>query len=196
MVFMVTGICVIGIWWMHSYTRHGEGVDVPNVKGKLISDAQYELDEMGLEGVVIDSIYDKRLKPGMVVEQTPGFGSRVKVGREIFLKVNAKGEPTLPLPKIIGNCSLHEAEANLRALGFKIGPYEYVDGDKDLVLGVKLRGRNVATGDRVPLTTPITLVVGNNEIERDENEMVYGDNWGSENEEDDEDTDDKEELVF
>lgn len=173
MIVVCVAVCFGTIWWMESYTRHGEGVDVPNVKGKLLSDAQFELGEADLVTVVVDSIYDKKLKPGVVVEQSPGQGSRVKAGREIYLTVNAKTVPTLPLPYIINNCSVREAEAQLTALGFKLGPKEYIPGDKDWVLGVKVRGRNVTTGERIAIETPITLVVGNNEVERDEHEDAY-----------------------
>lgn len=195
MVMLVLVVCLGTLWWMESYTRHGEGIDVPNVKGKLMSDAQFELKEMELDAVVIDSVYNKKLAPGIVLDQTPGPGSRVKAGREIFLTVNAKTVPTLPLPNIINNCSAREAEAQLTALGLKIGPYEYVPGDKDWVLGVKCRGRNVYYGDRVPTETPITLVVGNNEIERNENEIVY-DDWSNPEDDTTEDEEVFEEEVY
>ena len=57
------------------------------------------------------------------------------------------------------------------------------------MLGVKCRGRNIHAGERVPLTTPITLVVGNSEIEVDENGVEYENamgeeaSWMNENEE-------------
>ena len=46
-------------------------------------------------------------------------------------------------------------------MGFKIGPKEYVDGDKDWVVGVKCRGRMVYAGEKVPAEAPIVLMVGN-----------------------------------
>lgn len=183
------------IWWMKSYTHHGDGVDVPNVKGILYDDAQFELRQMDLDAIIIDSIYDKRLAPGIVVDQTPGAGSRVKSGREIYLTVNAKHEPTMPLPNIIDNCSVREAEAKLMALGFKIGAPIFVEGTKDWVLGVKVKGRSIQNGERVPISSPISLVVGNSEVEFDENEVVIDDNWNNEDDEDGSNGDD-DEMVF
>lgn len=194
MLLVITLVSLGAVMWMKDYTHHGEGIDVPNVKGKLISDAEFELREMQLDAIVIDSTYDKRLAAGIVIDQTPGSGSRVKEGREIYLTINAKSEPTLPIPNIIDNCSVREAEAKLQALGFKLGPIQYVEGTKDWVLGIRCKGRSVNTGDRVPINTPITLVVGNSEMEYDENEMVIDDNWNNEAAEN-EDGDD-EELVF
>lgn len=199
MALLVILICLGSVWWMKSYTHHGEGVDVPEVKGLLLSDATIELKGLDLECVVIDSSYNAKLAPGIVVDQTPGPGSHVKAGREIYLTINAKNEPTLPIPNIIDNCSVREAEAKLKALGFKVGQCEYVEGQKDWVLGIKCRGRNVFAGDRVPINTPIVLVVGNSEVEFDENEITYDDNWENPNEEGDAEQggyDMDEELVF
>lgn len=168
MTIIVVVLCAALWTWMNYYTHHGEGVDVPNVKGMMLSDASYALGKVDLITVVTDSSYNRDLPAGTVLEQTPGVGSRVKAGREIYLTVNAQQIPTLPIPDIADNCSLREAEAKLRALGFKLGNVEHVPGDKDWVLGVKCRGKNVYFGDRVPIDAPIVLVVGNNEMEMGE----------------------------
>ena len=196
MTFVILLACLGIIFWMNSYTHHGEGVDVPNVKGILYDDAQFELRALDLDAIVNDSIYDKRLAPGVVVDQTPGPGSRVKSGREIYLTINAKNEPTLPLPQIIDNCSRREAEAKLMSLGFKVGPVEFVEGTKDYVLGAKSKGKRVKNGDRISLEAPVTLIVGNSELEFDENEIVVDDNWHNEAEEEDGGESTQDELVF
>ena len=64
-------------------------------------------------------------------------------------------------PDIADNCDVYEAEVRLRAMGFKLGPKEYVEGDKDWVINVKCRGRVVNAGDKIPAEAPIVLVVGN-----------------------------------
>lgn len=174
-------LLLLCIGWMKSYTNHGEGVDVPNIKGKPLSEVEFELRELELECTVVDSTYNRNLPPGTVIAQTPGPGAHIKVGRQIYLIVNAKTERTLPIPNLVDNCSVREAEAKLLALGFKIGPREYVEGTKDWVLGVKYRGRNVQAGERIALDTPLTLVVGNSEMEFDENEAVVDDNWTNPN---------------
>ncbi len=183
MILLIVLVCLGTSWWMKSYTRHGEGIDVPDVRGLLVADASIELTKLELDCIVIDSSYDAKLAPGIVLEQTPGAGSRIKAGREIYVTINAKTEPTLPVPNIIDNCSLREAEAKLQSLGFKLGPCEYVEGQKDWVLGIKCKGRNVSIGERIPINSPVVLVVGNNQIEFDENEQSYGEEWVNTNEE-------------
>lgn len=173
------GVVFIGILialavWMDRYTHHGEGVDVPNLKGMMFNDASYELERLGLNAVISDSSYNRSLPAGAILEQIPAGGARVKDGRNIYLVVNAKETPTLPIPDIADNCSLREAEAQLKALGFKLGPIEYAFGDKDWVLDVKCRGRKVFPGERIPIDVPVVLVVGNNDSGDGFEEEIFG----------------------
>ena len=163
MLVLVSIVLLIVLWfWMKSYSHHGESVEVPQIKGMLLPDAEYELGKQGLVTVVSDSSYNRNLPAGTVLELTPDAGSKVKTGRNIYLTINTRNVPTLPIPDIADNCSLREAEARLKSLGFKLGTIEYAPGDKDWVLSVKCKGRYVVAGDRVEINCPITLVVGNN----------------------------------
>lgn len=162
MFVVLIAICLAAWKGMEIYTHHGEGIAVPNVLGMMESDARYTLGRMGLSAVVVDSAFNKSQPSGAILEQTPGEGSKVKKGREIYLTVNSENTPTMPVPDVADNCSLREAEAKLTAMGFKLGPVEYIPGDKDWVYGVKSRGRNVYVGERVPIDVPLVLQVGNN----------------------------------
>ena len=171
MALVSIALC-IGLWvWMQQYTMHGENIEVPNVKGMTLNDATYALEELELVTVVVDSAYVRQQPAGVVLEQKPGFGSRVKSGREIYLTINQKQTPTNTIPDIAGNCSRREAEARLRALGFKIGPMEFVPGDPDWVIALKVNGREVYTGERVPSDAPVTLVIGNTDYGSGEDEF-------------------------
>lgn len=179
MVLVGIALC-IGLWmWMTGYTMHGESVEVPEVKGMMLSDAEYELEKLELLAVVVDSAYVRQQPAGIVLEQTPGVGNRVKSGREIYLTINQKQTPTNTIPDIAGNCSRREAEARLRSLGFKIGPIEFVPGDPDWVIALKVNGREVYAGERVPSDIPIVLVIGNSDLNSDEDEFeLFGDSLG------------------
>lgn len=172
----------IALWvWMITYTKHGESVEVPEVKGMIINDAEYALDELDLVAVVVDSAYVRKQPAGIVLEQKPAPGSKVKTGREIYLTINQKQTPTNTIPDIAGNCSRREAEARLRALGFKIGPMEFVPGDPDWVIALKVNGREVYTGERVPSDAPVVLVIGNSELGSEEDEFeLFGDSLSGE----------------
>ena len=159
---------IVGAWFgMAAYTRHGQSVDVPNVKSMLLGDAEYALYAVGLKATVVDSAYDRSCPPGSVLEQIPISGSKVKEGREIFLTLNRGQMPTLVIPDIADNSSLREAEAKLKSMGFKLGPVEYASGEKDWVLAVKCRGKRINAGEQIPMDVPVVLVVGNDASEFD-----------------------------
>ena len=168
--------------WMTKYTMHGEGVDVPEVKGMMVGDAEYALEMAQLVTIVVDSAYVREQPAGIVLDQKPLAGSRVKSGREVYLTINQKQKPTNTIPDLAGNCSRREAEARLRALGFKIGPMEFVPGDPDWVIALKVNGREAYAGERVPCDVPVVLVVGNsnpNSLDEDA-EMIGFDELGEE----------------
>jgi len=180
LIAMVLFVVILfaGLWvWMDRYTMHGESVEVPEVKGMMINDAEYALDDVELVAVVVDSAYVRSQPAGIVLEQKPAPGSKVKSGREIYLTINQKQTPMNTIPDIAGNCSRREAEARLRALGFKIGPIELVPGDHDWVFALKVNGRDVYAGERVPSDAPVVLVVGSSELNTDDE--LFGDSLES-----------------
>ena len=131
-MFLIIVAIAVGIWiGLERYTMHGVEITVPNVKGMRVYDARQTLERQGLVAVVTDSGYNKTLPSGTVLEQTPANNSQVKPGREIYLTINTTRTPTLPMPDIADNSSLREAEARLTAMGFKLSPCEYVDGERD-----------------------------------------------------------------
>lgn len=61
---LIAMVVVIGsslgtLQWLDSYTRHGEAVVVPDVKGMNLRIAENELDKQSLKSIVIDSSYVK-----------------------------------------------------------------------------------------------------------------------------------------
>ena len=160
MLLVVIG-AIVGVWFfLSAYTHHGETIVVPDLIGHQESDARYLLEEAGLKAVVVDSAHNKQRPTGCILDQIPAAGQKVKSGREIYLTINSDQLPTMILPDIADNSSLREAEAKLTAMGFKLGPVEYVSGDLNWVYGVKSRGRNVYAGERIPVDIPLILQVG------------------------------------
>ncbi len=173
LVFVV--LLVVGAWYATmSYTRHGEIISVPDITKAHHTDAALLLSQYGLEAVVADSGYNRNLAVGCVLMQQPKAGTEVKSGRKVYLTVNSGSAPTLTMPDIADNCDVYEAEIRLRTMGFKLGPKEYRAGEKDWVIGVKCRGREVRAGERVPAEAPVVLVVGNN--------LTEDEKWAEENE--------------
>lgn len=160
MAIVVVALCFGVKYGLEIYTHHGEGIAVPNIKGMKFAEAHYLLEQKGLRIVVSDSGYNRRLPADCILAQSPGLGTNVKSGHTIYVTVNSPSSPTFAIPDIIDNSSVREATAKLTAMGFKLLNPKYVDGEKDWVYGVICRGRRLATGDRVPIDHPLTLVIG------------------------------------
>ena len=161
MIVIVIAVALGTLQWLDSYTPHGEAVVVPNVKGMNLRLAENELDKQSLKSIVIDSSYVKGIPPGAILEQNPAGGSKVKEGRTVYLTINADSAPQVAVPDIMDNSSLRQAEAKLRALGFKVTDPEYISGEKDWVYSIKYRGRTLQAGEKVPHEAVLTLCVGN-----------------------------------
>lgn len=164
MIVVVIGACWGTLLWLDHYTHHGEAYVVPNVKNKSLGEAQLALHNQKLEGLVVDSSYVKGLPDGMVLDQNPAEGARVKEGRTIYLTVTTSKVPLVKLPDLVDNSSLRQAEAKLKAMGFRLTEPEYVSGEQDWIYGIKYRGRSLMSGDKVPHEVMLTLCVGNTAI--------------------------------
>ena len=165
-------VCMLALKGIDVYTHHGEAIEVPAIVGMQESDAQYSLQRLELVLVKAETGYDKSKPTGCVLAQNPESGTKVKAGRQIYVTINASDSPTRPLPDIADNSSLREAQAKLKAMGFKLGPVEYIPGDKDWVYAVKCRGRFVYSGEQVPTDVPLILQVGNTSSIEAEEEML------------------------
>ena len=153
-------IVVLALVWMNFFTRHGSSVEIPDIYGLPADEAVQLLDKANLRYEVIDSVYTTEVPKGAVYDLTPKAGSRVKAGRIIFLTLNASYPRNGVIPSLV-DVSERQARARLVSLGFENITPSYVAGSfDDLVMGVQLpSGQALAPGTRIPLATPIILLV-------------------------------------
>lgn len=108
------------------FTRHNVYKDVPDFVGADIKQAQLLAKPGNLRIEVSDSLYVPRFTPGMILEQKPEAGTKVKSGRRIFVTVNSSGQKTVDVPYVAG-FSLRQARSLLETAGLEIGRLVYVD---------------------------------------------------------------------
>lgn len=149
------------------YTRHGDAVTVPDVKGKSVLEARQILEKSDLKCVVSDSNYVSTLPAGSILDYNPTAGQKVKRGHIIYLNINTLSVPLVNVPDVADNSSLRQAEARLLAAGFKISQIEAVDGEKDWVYGVKYKGQRLMIGEKVPVNSMLSLMVGSGTVVKD-----------------------------
>jgi eukaryotic-like serine/threonine-protein kinase len=140
------------------YTRHGQGLPVPNLKGMNVEEAIRLLEDQGLR-YQVDSVYQVDKAPGTVIEQDPDPNTNVKVRRTIYLTIITRSAPFIKFPEIEGKTFL-EARAILNNFGLKLGDTSYVsDVARDVVLEVNTGGKKIRPGDDLPKGSRINLVL-------------------------------------
>jgi beta-lactam-binding protein with PASTA domain len=145
---------------LKSYTQHDSVITVPDVTTLTVNEAAPFIEKKGLRYKIVDSIRVATARPGVILEQKPIPGARIKMNRFIFLTVNATSEEKIVFPDV-KDFSQRQAVATLEANGIHVGSIEFMPSEyRDLVLGVRYQGRNIPAGFRLPKNSTVTLVVG------------------------------------
>ena len=163
-IFLMVVVFLLILWgilfYLNRYTRHDESIVVPNLEGLSEKDAGKLLESSDFKYEVIDSVYHKDGIPGTILDQIPNADSKVKVGRTIYLTIQAKNEPSINIPDL-QYASLRQAEALLIALGFPKPLVKYEKSEfQNLVLGVEYNNREIGIGQKVPKSSVLTIVAG------------------------------------
>jgi len=167
-LFIAGVLLICGYFYLNNYleniTNHGEKVVVPSVMKMNINKVGSALDKGGFRYEVMDSIWERKLPKGIVLDQKPAPGDSVKEGRKIYVTINARSDKMVKLSMdgMIGGTS-HAREAidylitNDLVPGRSIsvpGPY---DG---MFLGfVNKNGKELLEGDLVKAGAVISIKV-------------------------------------
>ncbi len=160
---IVVGVLVLVILliWLKKYTQHGVEIEVADVTGMSVSEAESVLDEQGLVLNVIDSTYSSKVPFGTIVDQNPKALSHAKKGREVYVIINATSRPQIVMPNM-QDMSSRQAATTLRNLGLSVDTtFDYEPSAfRDLVLDVKSGGKSIEPGTKLAQGTRVRLVVG------------------------------------
>ena len=156
-------LCLIALQGIKISTNHGEFETVPDLKGKSISVAEIELEENNLVMQIQDSAnYNPDYPKFSVIEQEPLAGAKVKENRKIYITLNPSGYRKIRVPDGLIDKTFRQVKPTLEALGFKVGKITYIDNlGKDMVLKLTHKGKTIKSGDKLPKTSVIDLVLGN-----------------------------------
>jgi len=147
--------------WLDSYTRHGESITVPDLRGLKVTELESFLTNKHVKYKVADStIFDTKKPAGTVIEQDPAPNEKVKKERTIYVTITRTVAPLIKMPNLIDN-SYRQAEAILESYGLKLGQISYKpDLAKNAVLEQLVDGRAVPHGEEISKGTVIDLVLG------------------------------------
>lgn len=140
-------------------TRHGDEVRVPKVQGMNMQMAIKTLEHNGFD-VYVDSAYDPKQKPFVVLSQLPDISAIVKTGRTIFLTVNKAEPPMTPMPNLL-SLSFRSAEMILKNNKLVLGDTTFrPDIAKGAILEQLYKGEKIRPGEMIPQGSRISLVIG------------------------------------
>lgn len=161
LVILITfGLLWGALSYLDTYTNHGQEIEVPDLSDMTVEEATTLLGQSHLKCAVVDSVFMKGKKLGVIVEQTPAAHSKVKENRTIYLITNSSSIRKVILPDVKEN-SLRQAEAMINSVGLKVDSVEYKPSQfKDLVLGIKYSGKSIEPGSRIPEGSGVILLVG------------------------------------
>ena len=146
--------------WLDNYTKHGESISVPDLRGLQINKVDSMISNMHIHSAVVDSVYLPELPSGAITEQDPAPGSKVKENRTIYVTINSGVPAKVQMPNLI-DVSLRQAQAILQTYGLKTGEFIYrADLAKNAVLEQKFHGREIKAGTMVNKGSVIDLVLG------------------------------------
>ena len=158
--------------WITFVTHHGDEITVPNLSKLNEDQIKERLDELDLDYLIIDTVdYNPKFPKLAVVEQEPTAGSKVKRGRQIYIKINSDTYKMVAIPDLIDK-TYRQAVPTLKSIGLEDGEITYVPHmGKDMVLEMRINGKKVKPGLKVLKATKIELVLGDGKVVFDESEI-------------------------
>ncbi|RNL52230.1 PASTA domain-containing protein [Pedobacter jejuensis] len=158
-VITVFVLLLVAFFSLRFYTKHGQGLNVPMVKGLSFTDAVVKLEEAGLK-YEVDSVFILDQPAGIVIDQDPDPNTFVKDNRTIYLTINAGNIPNTKFPDIAFK-TLREAQAIIESSRLKLGDTTYkADVSLDVVLEASFGGQPIQAGETIPVGSRINLVLG------------------------------------
>jgi eukaryotic-like serine/threonine-protein kinase len=148
------------IKWLSSYTMHGESIVVPDFKGQQVANLKNYVQNKQVAYLIIDSIYDPKEKPGIVLRQEPESNTKVKHNRTVYLYVTGLVAPQIKMPKLIDR-SERQARLILITYGLKVGKViEKASDCNGCVVAQLINGNEIEAGKAIKKGSTIDLIVG------------------------------------
>lgn len=158
-IVTVVVILLAAFFSLRYYTKHGQGLNVPVLKGLAFTQAVSKLEDLGLR-YEVDSVFVMDSPPGIVIDQDPEANTFVKGNRTIYLTVNVAMAPNVKFPDIEFK-PLREAQALIENYGLKLGDTTYKsDVSRDVVLQAMFGGQPLKAGESLPKGSRIDFVLG------------------------------------
>jgi len=153
-VLVLLGLGYLAYWGTLSVLTV-EDVEVPEVVGKNLAEAQRILAQQNLEAQKGRELYDEEVPEGRVVRQDPPPGSMVKSGRAVILDMSL-GPKMRELPNVVGYKE-RQAILELQNEGFEIE--QVIEINHPEVPAGEVVDQEPRAGEMIPEGSAVTLTV-------------------------------------
>ncbi|MBX3164216.1 MAG: PASTA domain-containing protein [Bacteroidetes bacterium] len=175
-VLLIVSMFVGIMMWTSTYTQHNDFVEVPDFKHKNTAEIENFVSGKGVACQIIDSIYDPKQKPGIVLRQDPEAGAKVKHNRTVYLYVTCMVAPQILMPKLIDR-SERQAKLIISSYGLKVGNTSLAAADcNGCVVAQLINGKNIEPGESVKKGSTVNLVIGKKGLRAKEDEEEHDEN--------------------
>ena len=136
-------------------TRQGDEFVLPSFMNQKLLEAQISLDELGLGYEIASEEYSPGKEQGIILNQYPIPGTKVKEGRKIKFVISL-GQKLVKIPGMAG-LSVRQAILDLETAGLEVGEIAWAFSDtlpeKVVVFSYP------AAGTEIPLGSPVNIMV-------------------------------------
>ncbi|MBB4079636.1 D-alanine-D-alanine ligase [Lewinella aquimaris] len=152
---------------LNLYTNHGESMVIPTFEGMQIDEARRVAEQEGLNIDVTIGAFDPAKPAGLVVQQQPRVGSRVKNNRTVYLTVLSEDAPDVVLPSLVGNYDYNQYVRLLKVknIKYRVREREFDAKQEDGTIlylyydDRKITDEDLREGVRVPMGSTIDFVI-------------------------------------
>lgn len=147
-------LCIfLVMMWLRFYTNHGQKIALPSYEGYTVSKALDDADDKSFEIIIKDSIHVVGKPGGIILNQNPIAGAKVKEGRKIYVtttKFKADTYKISDLPKLYGS-EYNQKKADLSRFKIKssIKSTQYDPGEPNHILEVYYKGKKIVDKDGI-----------------------------------------------
>lgn len=167
-ILLLTILIIASVFiWMAYHTNHGESIEVPDLEDIPADQLAEVIKKNGLRFQIIDSVFSPDKESGVVFDQDPKAGSKVKENRRIYITLTSENIPKVRFPNIIYEKGINEEELSVRQATtiltqnrLEVGKITTRPDISTNVLEAKIKGKIVENGELVPRGSIVDLVVG------------------------------------
>ena len=136
-------------------TRHGDEFVLPEFTNQRWIEIQYGLSDLNLKYEITSEEYSPGVEKGIILNQFPISGTKVKEGRVIKF-VLSKGQKMVPIPDLAG-LSVRQAILNLETASLELGEIAWAFSDTLPEKVIVFSYPNA--GMEIPMGSPVNLMV-------------------------------------